>query len=79
MTRLGLVMTFFTVAVLVVEFFRHRRTRLAAYGWVGLAGLIAAEWLMFRGFQPVADRLDLLHPAGRRRGAGDLRAVPLAR
>jgi len=54
MTQLGLAITFFTVAVLVVEFFRHRRAGLAAYGWIGLAGLIAAEWLMLREFQPVA-------------------------
>lgn len=54
MTQLGLAITFIAVAVLVVEFVRHRRTPLAVYGWVGLAGLFAAEWLMFRGLQPVA-------------------------
>jgi len=54
MTHLGLAITFVTVAVLVLEFFRHRRARLATYGWAGLAGLIAAEWLMFHGIQPVA-------------------------
>lgn len=54
MTQLGLGITFVTVAALVVEYFRHRRARLAFYGWAGLAGLIVAEWLMFRGFQPVA-------------------------
>lgn len=54
MTQLGLAITLVSVAVLVFEFFRHRRAGLATYGWVGLAGLIAAEWLMFRGVQPVA-------------------------
>jgi hypothetical protein len=54
MTQIGLAITFFSVALLIVEFFRHRQSRLAAYGWVGFAGLIAAEWLMFRGFEPVS-------------------------
>lgn len=54
MTQLGVAITLLAVAVLTVEFFRHRQTRLAIYGWAGLAGLVAAEWLMFRGFQPVA-------------------------
>jgi hypothetical protein len=54
MTSVGLAITFLTNAFLVVEFLRHRRTRLAVYGWAGLIGLIAAEWLMFHGFQPVA-------------------------
>jgi hypothetical protein len=53
MTSLGLAITFLTVTVLVLEFFRHRRSRLARYGWAGLGGLIAAEWLLFRGVQPV--------------------------
>jgi len=54
MTLLGLAITFITVAVLALQVVRHRRTPLALYGWLGLAGLIAAEWLMFHGFQPVA-------------------------
>jgi hypothetical protein len=54
MIQLGLAITFLTIAVLVVEFFRHRRTRLPVYGRVALAGLLIAEWLLFRGFQPVA-------------------------
>ena len=53
MTLLGLGISFCTVAVVVVEYFCHHRARLAFYGWAGLAGLIAAEWLMFRGVQPV--------------------------
>ena len=54
MTVLGLAITFLTVTILVLEFVRRRRAGLAAYGWAGLIGLIAAEWLMFRGFPPVA-------------------------
>src|SRR5256885_6091068 len=54
MILLGLTITFLTATVLFIEFFRHRQSRLAAYGWVGLIGLIIAEWLLFRGFQPVA-------------------------
>ncbi|HEV2731324.1 MAG TPA: hypothetical protein VGV15_14940, partial [Terriglobales bacterium] len=54
MTLLGLAITFLTATVLVIEFFRHRQARLSPYGWIGLIGLIIAEWLLFRGFQPVA-------------------------
>ncbi len=44
-----------TVAILVAGFFRARR-RLAfpAQGWLGIVALGAAEWLMFRGVEPVA-------------------------
>src|SRR5579862_8961849 len=54
MILLGLGITFFVVAMLVVEFFRHRRHKFPVYGSVGFAGLIAAEWLMFRGIPPIA-------------------------
>jgi hypothetical protein len=54
MTSVGLAITFATIAILVIGFLRLRQTRLAAYGWAGLIGLIAAEWLMFYGVQPVA-------------------------
>ncbi|HVP51363.1 MAG TPA: hypothetical protein VMT05_04590 [Terriglobales bacterium] len=54
MVLLGLALTFANIALLVTEFFRHRRAPLAAYGWGGLAGLIVAEGLMFRGVEPVA-------------------------
>jgi hypothetical protein len=54
MIQSGLAITFLTITVLVVEFFRHRRTRLPVYGRVALIGLLIAEWLLFRGFQPVA-------------------------
>jgi hypothetical protein len=53
MLRLGIAITFCSVAVLVVEFLRHKRSTLATYGWVGLIGLGAAEFLGFRGFEPV--------------------------
>src|SRR5207247_11002744 len=52
MILLGMTITFLTATVLFIEFFRHRQSRLAAYGWVGLIGLIIAEWLLFRRFQP---------------------------
>jgi hypothetical protein len=54
MTSVGLAITFATTAILVIGFLRHQRTRLGVYGWAGLMGLMAAEWLMFRGVQPVA-------------------------
>lgn len=54
MISLGLALTVATVALLLIEFLRHRRRPLAAYGWAGLAMLVLAEGLMFRGIQPVA-------------------------
>lgn len=54
MTALGVAITFVTVAVLVIEFLRHRRSRLPSYGWFGLALLGVGEALMFRHFEPVA-------------------------
>jgi len=53
-TLLGLALTFATVALLIIEFRRRRRGPLAPYGWVGLIALLVAEWLMFRGVEPVA-------------------------
>jgi hypothetical protein len=54
MTAVGVGITVLMLAVLTIEFLRKRRTGLPAYGWAGLLGLIAAEFLMFRGVQPVA-------------------------
>jgi hypothetical protein len=54
MTILGIAIAAVTAAVLSVEFLRHRRGPMPAYGWVGLAVLIAAEILMFRGVEPVS-------------------------
>ncbi len=54
MVVLGLILTFSTVAVLVIEFLRHRRTRLPLYGSMGVVGLGVAEVLMFRGVEAVS-------------------------
>ncbi|HEV2117644.1 MAG TPA: hypothetical protein VGR48_16540 [Terriglobales bacterium] len=54
MTALGITIICVTAAVLVMEFFRHRRFPLPAYGWAGIAILAAAEGLMFRHLEPVA-------------------------
>jgi hypothetical protein len=54
MTAVGLAITFLTVVILVIEFLRQRQSKLAVYGWLGLIGLAAAEWLMLRDFRPVA-------------------------
>ncbi|HXY11127.1 MAG TPA: hypothetical protein VEI52_25065 [Terriglobales bacterium] len=54
MLSLGLAITGLTTAVLVITFFRHRKFPLPAYGWPGLIALIAAEALLFHGFQPLA-------------------------
>ncbi len=54
MTKLGVAITAAMLTVLVGEFLRHRARRLAAQGWVSLAALLAAEWLMFRRIEPVA-------------------------
>lgn len=54
MTALGLSITFVTAALLVIEFLRHRRAPLPAYGWAGMGVLAAAEWLMFHHFEPLA-------------------------
>ena len=54
MTTLGVAITAATVAILVAEFFRHRTRAYPPHGWLGLAALALAEWLMFRGVEPVA-------------------------
>ena len=54
MVKLGVVVTAATLAVLVAESLRQRRHPLPAYGWLGLLALVGAEWLMFRGVEPVA-------------------------
>src|SRR5438045_55335 len=53
MRPLGLFLTFATFLVVIVESLRHERTRLPAYGWLGLVVLIAAEGLMFRDICPI--------------------------
>ena len=54
MVELGVGITAATITILVAEFLRHRRRRLPVHGWLGLAALVVAEWLMFRGSEPVA-------------------------
>jgi len=54
MVKLGVILLACTVSILVAEFLRHRRRSFPAYGWVGLIALVIAEWLMFRGIEPVA-------------------------
>jgi hypothetical protein len=54
MVKIGVVITAAIVAILVAEYLRHRARPLPAYGWLGLVTLIGAEWLMFRGVEPVA-------------------------
>ena len=53
MLALGLALTIVCVAVLLFEFLRKRQLPFAAYGWLGLVGLLVAEWLMFRRVYPV--------------------------
>jgi hypothetical protein len=54
MLKLGIILTAATVTILVVEFFRARRRPLPAHGWLGLIGLVCAEYLMFHGIEPAA-------------------------
>ncbi len=54
MTLVGVGITLATVAVLVIEFFRHRRGGFALYGWFGLLILAVGEILMFRGVEPIS-------------------------
>jgi hypothetical protein len=54
MLKLGIILTAATVTVLVVEFFRARRRRFPAHGWLGFVALIFAEYLMFHGIEPAA-------------------------
>src|ERR1700674_2841922 len=54
MVKLGVILLAGTAAVIFAEFFRRRTRPFPAYGWVGLALLAVAEWLMFRGVEPVA-------------------------
>jgi hypothetical protein len=54
MVKLGVAITAATVTILVAEFLQRRRRRFPIYGWLGLVALVCAEWLMFRGVEPVA-------------------------
>jgi hypothetical protein len=54
MTELGVTITTATVLILVLEYFRRRRFPYPAYGWMGIFSLLAAEYLMFRGVEPIS-------------------------
>lgn len=54
MLKLGVILLACTAAVMVAEFLRRRTRPFPAYGWMGLALLVIAEWLMFRDVEPVA-------------------------
>jgi len=54
MVILGVAITAATAVILTAEFLRLRSAGLPAYGWLGLLALAGAEWLMFRGVEPVA-------------------------
>jgi hypothetical protein len=52
---LGIAITAATVAILFIGYFRARRRRpFPAHGWLGLVALAGAEFLLFRGVNPVA-------------------------
>src|ERR1700732_193792 len=54
MAGLGVVITAATATILVAEFLPKRRGPLPSHGWLGVVALAGAEWLMFRGIEPVA-------------------------
>jgi tetratricopeptide (TPR) repeat protein len=54
MIKLGVILLAATLSVMIAEFIRCRRRPLPLYGWFGLISLVAAEWLMFRGVEPVS-------------------------
>jgi len=54
MVENGVIITFATITLLVAEFIRRRRFRYSIYGWLGIVCVVGAEWLMFRGIEPVA-------------------------
>ena len=54
MLLLGISVTAATVTILALEFFRCRTRPLPARGWAALCTLLLAEFLMFRGLEPVA-------------------------
>ena len=54
-TAIGVFVTAVTAATLVVGFFRSRRRRpFPPHGWLGIIALAGAEWMLFRGVEPVA-------------------------
>jgi hypothetical protein len=54
-TTLGLALTFATVALLFLGYFRARRLRaFPAHGWLGWLALLSAEALLFARIEPIA-------------------------
>ncbi len=53
MTALGLAIAAANIVLLVLEFLRHRCHRFPIYGWLGMAILLTAEILLFRGVDPI--------------------------
>jgi hypothetical protein len=54
MVKLGVTITAATVTILLLEVLRRRRHPFPRALWLGLGALVGAEWLMFRGVEPVA-------------------------
>jgi len=54
MTQIGVIITAATMAVVLLESWRRQKHFFPYAGWFGLAALAGAEWLMFRGIEPVA-------------------------
>jgi len=53
-TSIGLAVPAATVGVLLAGYFRSRRRRsFPAHGWLGLLALAGAEWLLFKGVEPI--------------------------
>jgi hypothetical protein len=50
----GVTITAATVTILIAEYIRRHRVRYPLYGWLGIACVAGAEWLMFSGVEPVA-------------------------
>jgi hypothetical protein len=54
MVKLGVIITAATITICVLEFLRGRKHAFPRAGWFAIAALAGAEWLMFRGIEPVA-------------------------
>jgi hypothetical protein len=55
MVAIGIGITVLTVTAVVIRYLRIPHTRIfPPHGWLGIVSLATAEWLMFRGIEPVA-------------------------
>jgi hypothetical protein len=55
MVATGIAITALTVTVVVIGYlWTPRKQPFPAHGWLGIIALASAEWLMFRGIEPVA-------------------------